>query len=205
MCLAALCIWCMLHLNSRISAHNCYNKMLFLISLIFTVTTFTRFGQCQDDFYSWKDIPTIVNETHLIFAMGPSGGEIRGYAAIRRVPEPAGEQVFYINGLLSPDIQVKRGVTYYIFPLTGLDNHVYITNDERGGYANLNNFWRQRQQVYAGLDSAGSPEVIGLRCDYSTDLRPRQIDLVESYERFMPSLKVIKLNVQYFFSKFFKI
>jgi hypothetical protein len=63
-----------------------------------------------------------------------------------------------------PEIYVERGKTYY-FRVQGGDgiqhrdsfHPLYITNHREGGYGNKNTYEREREVIYAGVDTTYGP------------------------------------------------
>ncbi|XP_033098906.1 protein Skeletor, isoforms B/C-like [Anneissia japonica] len=81
------------------------------------------------------------NTTQFVLKIGQSGGD-RGYTAI--TGKPGWGISWYVNGLLIPELTVRRGISYTfrVFggsnPARSADYHpFYITNDDAGGLASL--------------------------------------------------------------------
>lgn len=76
-----------------------------------------------------------------LFHLGPSGLK-KGYTAISGLPSPG--VVFYVNGAMTPNIYVKRGVKYQLRVEAGNNGFnaaayhpLYISDDPHGGYSKM--------------------------------------------------------------------
>ena len=103
------------------------------------------------------DRPIIRDTTDLVARIGPSGGN-RGYAAISGGRTPWGI-AWYVNDLLVPVIEMRRGTTYRFHvsggddPTQGAEFHpLYRTSSISGGYAQLNSAERLDETLLAGIE-----------------------------------------------------
>jgi hypothetical protein len=142
----------------------------------------------------------IVNQTlTTVYArLGVPGGQ-RGFFGSTGKSSPG--LVWYMNGLMSPVLYVKRGRSY-VFRVEGGNNPnnaftyhpLYITNDPSGGYVKLTDAERKKHIVYAGVDfdkkGRPSPTAAGRLClwSYSQDHDPRKADKFISFTQFRSSL-----------------
>lgn len=133
---------------------------------------------------AWEQ--SIIENEHVFRAqIGPAGGT-KGYTAI------TGEQswgiAWWINGLLIPEIHVRRGENYTFIVEGGNDpgrqaryHPLYITNNrEGGGGQDPSSLNTPNHQVYAGIDfRSGRPDPspgAGRYCEY----KHKTIDFAES-------------------------
>ncbi|XP_014662264.1 PREDICTED: protein Skeletor, isoforms B/C-like [Priapulus caudatus] len=123
------------------------------------------------------------------FTIGPSGGE-RGYAAITG-RQPWGI-AFYVNGILIPELVLKRGETYNFIVETGDDvenpaeyHPIYLSTDPGGGYAQKNATERAKINVIYGIEN-GEPvkSATGTLCEWkaSSERGPDLYDTFEAYK-----------------------
>ena len=130
--------------------------------------------------------PSVIENEHVFRAqIGPAGGT-KGYTAI------TGEQswgiAWWINGLLIPEIYVKRGENYTFIVEGGNDpgrqarfHPLYITNNrEGGGGQDITQLNTPNHQVYAGIDfRSGRPDPspgAGRYCEW----KHKTVDVAES-------------------------
>ncbi|XP_038065022.1 protein Skeletor, isoforms B/C-like [Patiria miniata] len=98
--------------------------------------------------------PTIKDVTEFRVEIGQSGG-VRGYTGI--TGKTGWGIAWYVNGLLIPEITVKRGVNYTFTVFGGDDSEksaqyhpFYITDDSEGGYAQKTSQGKASVTIYAG-------------------------------------------------------
>ncbi|CAD6190584.1 unnamed protein product [Caenorhabditis auriculariae] len=91
------------------------------------------------------------------FQLGHSGGE-KGYKAYSHMR--TGKYVWYVNGLMSPDLYLKRGETYNFFVEGGnepetinLYNPLYVSADREGGFDKLSKEEQQKIVFYTDGDA----------------------------------------------------
>ena len=100
---------------------------------------------------------------------------VPGYSAITGNSQHSPGLVWYINGLMSPILYVRRGVTYSFKVEGGSDptnlryyNPLYLTTDPNGGYAQLDDNARKSVRVISGIsfDKKGrsTPTAVGRYC-----------------------------------------
>ncbi|XP_014666234.1 PREDICTED: protein Skeletor, isoforms B/C-like isoform X2 [Priapulus caudatus] len=121
--------------------------------------------------------------------LGPSGGS-QGYTAI--TGELSWGIAFYVNGMLIPELVLKRGETYRFRVETGNNpsspaeyHPVYIADDATGGYAQRSDAERSQLQIYFGIDASGNPvpEAAGTLCEFmSGDGDPENYATFEAYK-----------------------
>ena len=100
--------------------------------------------------------PVITDTTDLRAVIGPSGGD-RGYLAIAE--SSAWGIAWYINDLLVPVIEMRRGTTY-TFSVSGGDDPAvspeyhpfYLTDSLIGGYNNQEPSVRAQETVFGGIE-----------------------------------------------------
>ncbi|XP_023215764.1 protein Skeletor, isoforms B/C-like, partial [Centruroides sculpturatus] len=140
----------------------------------------------------------ITDETIFKAKIGPTGGN-RGYSAITGIPSWG--FCWWINGLLIPELTVKRGVTYTFIVEGGNDitngakNHpLYITNNkEGGGYQSQDELWTPKHMVYAGLERDGNNTILtggGRFCEYKLN----GVDMSDSFDTFEEYKKTVTLT-----------
>ncbi|KAK7603035.1 hypothetical protein V9T40_003034 [Parthenolecanium corni] len=90
-----------------------------------------------------------------IASLGPPGG-MKGYKGITGMPSSG--LVWYINGKLSPEIWIQRGLTYSIYVHGGNNPHsaeyynpFIITDEPHGGYERLSEQAQKQVKVLAGV------------------------------------------------------
>jgi len=132
---------------------------------------------------SWE--PSVIENAHVFRAViGPAGGS-KGYTAI------TGEQswgiAWWINGLLIPEIHVRRGENYTFIVEGGSDpgrqaryHPLYITNNREGGGGQEPSLLNTPDhKVYAGIDfRSGRPDPLG--AGRYCELKHKTIDVAES-------------------------
>ncbi|RWS18503.1 Skeletor: isoforms D/E-like protein 1, partial [Leptotrombidium deliense] len=109
--------------------------------------------------------------------------------------------VWYINGLLSPVLYVKRGKTYTFRVEGGNNPHnayayhpMYISNDQFGGFVKYTEAERKNIQVYVGIDfdkkGRPSPTSAGRLClwSYFSHMDPRKADDFPTFIQFRNQL-----------------
>jgi hypothetical protein len=102
------------------------------------------------------DIPILQEVTEFTVRIGPSGGD-RGYAGITN--STSWGIAFYLNDLLIPMIEMRRGTTYTFLVNGGNDinssamyHPFYITTSATGGFVQLDPEERLEETVYAGIE-----------------------------------------------------
>ncbi|XP_067139649.1 protein Skeletor, isoforms B/C-like [Centruroides vittatus] len=148
---------------------------------------------------SWKIMQLRDQKTDtFIMRVGPPA-DWKGYLGITGKPTPG--VVWYVNGLLAPEIYVKRGKKY-TFKVEGGNNPynaryyhpLYITDDPHGGYGRYTEEQRQKVKVYAGVqfDRRGRPHpsAVGRLCSwvYNNNSEPRKADNFVNFAKFRNSL-----------------
>jgi len=103
-------------------------------------------------------IPPIWDATRRTFnaRLGPAGGR-RGFSGKTNLP--ASSQVWYVEGLMTPDLYLRRGLQY-TFKIEGGNNaasaefyHPFIITDEPvGGYNRLTKEQKSKVRVLAGVE-----------------------------------------------------
>ncbi|XP_054758503.2 protein Skeletor, isoforms B/C-like [Lytechinus pictus] len=131
------------------------------------------------------EIPGItrLEEATFTVEMGLSGGR-KGYQAI--TGRVGWGIAWFINGILIPELTLKRNVTY-TFRVFGGDNAnfsgnyhpFYITDDINGGYGQLSEADREGIKIYAG-------PVEGPLCQYMSDTNP---DSYNTFDEFKATLE----------------
>ncbi|XP_035666294.1 protein Skeletor, isoforms B/C-like [Branchiostoma floridae] len=109
--------------------------------------------------------------TNFTVRIGPTGGR-RGFEAITGLPSWG--IAYWLNGLLIPELELKRGWNY-TFIVEGGDNPAtperyhpfYITDDPIGGYTQKTPAEKQQINVFAGVDERGMPTAAGRYCEYN--------------------------------------
>jgi hypothetical protein len=103
------------------------------------------------------EIPMIQDVTSFIANIGPSGGD-RGYKGI--TGQISWGIAWYVNDLLAPILELKRGTTYTFTAYGGDDSSngaeyhpFYITTSPFGGYQQLNATERAKETVYVGIEN----------------------------------------------------
>ena len=131
-----------------------------------TLTSRILFFQIPEVEEVWEK--SIIKDKNLLIArLGPTGGR-KGYGAITGEPPSEKSVCWWINGKLMPEIYVERGQTYF-FRVQGGDglqhaesNHpLYITSDREGGYGHKNQYERERETIYAGVENEFGPVGMG--------------------------------------------
>ncbi|XP_023248001.1 protein Skeletor, isoforms B/C isoform X1 [Copidosoma floridanum] len=116
--------------------------------------------------------------------IGPSGGK-RGYQGI--TGQATTGLAWYINGLIAPELYLRRGLTY-IFQVYGGNNphssnlyHPLIVTDEcHGGYGRLSDVAQMKVRVLAGVEftrrGRPMPTAVGPLCLSKHNNRDRRLD-----------------------------
>ncbi|KAL1138299.1 hypothetical protein AAG570_009987 [Ranatra chinensis] len=120
------------------------------------------------------DRPKLIDKTIRSFTatLGPAGGK-KGYQGITGMPSPG--LSWYINGLLIPEVWMRRGFTYSITVWGGnnphsaeLYNPLIITDEPHGGLERRNDDSRHHIRVLAGvqytLRGQPRPTTVGPLC-----------------------------------------
>jgi hypothetical protein len=122
---------------------------------------------------AWKRsiINSNANGNRLRFSIGDSGGAKA--RAMRSICETL-DAVWYVNGVLTPEVWVQRGVAYDIEVLGGQENALYITSEETGG-------WTQKPPSEKDLitNYIGGPTSRGGECRWQRSSNP---DLFDSFD-----------------------
>ena len=194
-----------INFNRKNSANNCWafvkdklaNKMSKLPSNVKT-----ELKTILDEKSPWKKIRLFDPTLRKFDArLGPSGGFSRGYSAVTGLPSVG--RAWYINGYLTPELYLQRGLDY-TFTVEGGDEpyspeyyHPFvITNDPLGGYWRLpmDGSKRKNVKIYAGVKYTyrGQPRAsaTGRLClwSHSSKADPRLDDNFNTFERFRNSL-----------------
>ncbi|XP_049534032.1 protein Skeletor, isoforms B/C [Anopheles darlingi] len=160
---------------------------------------------CTDaiDNYQPEDGPkpwptrTILGEKVITARIGPTGGS-RGYTPI--TGNPSWGIAWYMNDKLIPEIYVERGQTY-TFIVEGGDeptqpakyHPLYITSSSEGGYGQLSEAQKRRENVYAGVeyDSSGYavPVAAGRYCEWKHKTIDKSAE-IETFEEYMKTLQL---------------
>lgn len=131
--------------------------------------------------------------------VGIPGGQ-KGYAGITGRSSPG--VAWYINGLLSPELYLRRNRRYTFLVEGGNDPYnarfyhpFYITDDSHGGYGKYNEEERQGKRVYAGVefDRRGRPHpsAAGRLCSWIHNASHRySVDDYPTFPKFRNSLKL---------------
>uniref|UniRef100_T1ISN0 DOMON domain-containing protein n=1 Tax=Strigamia maritima TaxID=126957 RepID=T1ISN0_STRMM len=197
-------VWAIGHLNNKYEPLYHYLRNTGDIKLTFDRQPSIR--RCFDfisgkrKINSWKTL--YIANPHLFkfnFTLGPSGGP-KGYEGITGHPSPG--LAWYVNGLLAPELYLKRGQKY-IFSIEGGDNILqpafhhpfYISDDPEGGYETLNDEDKKKVKLYAGVshDHKGRliPIAAGRLCIWKNDhLNPRNWLNFISFRWFKINLKL---------------
>ncbi|XP_014255074.1 protein Skeletor, isoforms B/C [Cimex lectularius] len=143
-----------------------------------------EFGKTQDNCFPFAtndkeilepwDRPKIIDKGLRVFTatLGPSGGK-RGYQGITGMPSPG--LSWYINGLLIPEIWMRRGFTYAIRIFGGnnphsaeLYNPLIITDEPHGGLERRTEESNRNIRILAGvqytLRGQPRPTTVGPLC-----------------------------------------
>jgi len=145
-------------------------------------------------------VPPVFDPARRIFKarLGPGGGR-RGYSG--KTGLPASNLVWYIEGLMVPEIYLRRGLKYS-FKVEGGSNprspefyHPFMITDEPvGGYDRLSDAQRKKVRVLAGVEftrrGLSRPTAAGHLCmwKHRQDNDRRRDDEFNSFERFRNSL-----------------
>ena len=168
-----------------------------------TITTTTTTTTKRPNLQPWR-IPQIrcPKERTLWAQIGPVGGS-RGYQAI------TGRQgwgiAYYINGLLIPEIILKRGVTYTFLVEGGNDeangarrHPLYLTDSAEGGYEFKSPTERAKERVFGGvgITSNGTilPTAQGRMCEFKITPATNVHDIAGTYDRFEDFQKTLMLD-----------
>ncbi|GBP44131.1 hypothetical protein EVAR_81452_1 [Eumeta japonica] len=128
--------------------------------------------------------------------LGPGGG-LRGYSSTGRSPA----LVWYINGQMAPDLQLRRGLTYTFRVRGGNNPHsaetyhpLMITTEPRGGLERLDEAAQKNVRVLAGVGytrrGRPNPNAVGPLCvgRHPPDRDRRRDDEFTSFRSFNRSL-----------------
>lgn len=136
--------------------------------------------------------------TNLSVSLGPSGGQM-GYEAF--TGNPSQQLAWYVNGLLAPEIYLKRYQKYRFTVEGGNDvfsalynNPFYISNDPEGGYDRLTPLEQKRVRIYAGVNfdrkDVHNPFVSGRLCTWENrSLDLRLMDQFPNFLKFRQNLR----------------
>ncbi|KAF8786535.1 Protein Skeletor like protein [Argiope bruennichi] len=131
--------------------------------------------------------------------VGVPGGS-KGYSGFTGNPSPG--VVWYVNGLMSPELYLKRNRRYTFVVEGGNDPNnarfyhpFYITDDAHGGYGRYSEEERKSIRVYAGVefDRRGRPHpsAAGRLCSWVHNTSHRySVDDYPSYPKFRKSLRL---------------
>ncbi|XP_054710992.1 protein Skeletor, isoforms B/C-like [Uloborus diversus] len=127
-------------------------------------------------------------------------GSMKGYAGITGRSSPG--VAWYVNGLLSPELYLRRNRRYTFLIEGGNDPYkarfyhpFYITDDPHGGYAKYSEEERQGKKIYAGVefDRRGRPHpsAAGRLCAWVHNTSHRySVDDFPTFPKFRNSLKL---------------
>jgi len=146
-------------------------------------------------------VPPIFDPSRRTFSarLGPGGGR-RGYSGL--TGQPASNLVWYIEGLMVPQLYLRRGLTYF-FKVEGGSNprspefyHPFMVTDEPvGGYDRLTQEQRKKVRVLAGVQftrrGLSRPTSAGRLCmwKHRREGDRRRDDEFNTFERFRNSLE----------------
>jgi len=132
--------------------------------------------------------------------VGPSGGP-RGYEGI--TGQPGSDLAWYVNGLLVPELFLRREFTYSFQVEGGDDPHspthyhpLIITDEPVGGYEQMTEEERKKTRVLAGVEftrrGQPRPTAAGRLCLWRhTGKRDRRLDSdLTTYQKFRNSLQL---------------
>ncbi|GFU22530.1 hypothetical protein NPIL_175341 [Nephila pilipes] len=131
--------------------------------------------------------------------VGVPGG-VKGYSGITGQSSPG--VAWYVNGLLSPELYLRRNRRYTFVIEGGNDPNnarfyhpFYITDDAHGGYAKYTEEERKGKKVYAGVefDRRGRPHpsAAGRLCSWVHNTSHRySVDDYPTYPKFRKSLRL---------------
>jgi len=132
--------------------------------------------------------------------VGPSGGP-RGYEGI--TGQPGSDLAWYVNGLLVPELFLRREFTYNFQVEGGDDPHspthyhpLIITDEPMGGYEQMTEDERKKTRVLAGVEftrrGQPRPTAAGRLCLWRhTGQRDRRLDSdITTYQKFRNSLQL---------------
>jgi len=124
---------------------------------------------------AWKRsvVNPSTNGNRLRFTIGDSGGAKA--RAMRSICETL-DAVWYVNGVLTPEVWMQRGVTYDIEILGGQDNPLYITSEETGG-------WELKQPSERDLitNYIDGPTARGGECRWQRSSNPDAFDSFDNW------------------------
>ncbi|CDW56362.1 DM13 domain containing protein [Trichuris trichiura] len=142
-----------------------------------------------------------VPRTTFTFQLGPPGGA-RAYESLAKAKP--GEFVWYVNGYMTPELWVQRGVTYTMRVEGGDDtilerffNPLYISDDPYGGYAKLADEDKSQITVFAGLNKQSQPydgteshgeKAYGRLCRFISKDPSQSPDSMDSFQQFKKHL-----------------
>ncbi|XP_022900709.1 protein Skeletor, isoforms B/C [Onthophagus taurus] len=155
-------VWAMGRLDSKKepSFHDAYSKANIKVDLnakdaSSNCFSFTKTDQTIEDIWEKGEI---YDRTIRVFNayVGPSGGK-KGYQAT--TGQPSTTLAWYINGLLAPELWLRRGLTYQFKVRGGNNPHsaefyhpLIITNEAHGGYDKLTDVAQSKIRVLAGVE-----------------------------------------------------
>nr|CAD7202981.1 unnamed protein product [Timema douglasi] len=160
------------------------------------------FTRSKESFRETWEAGEIFDRTIRTFTatLGPSGGR-RGYQGITGMTTTG--LVWYINGLLAPEIWLRRGLTYS-FKIHGGNNphsaeyyHPFIITDEaHGGFDMLSEEVQQKVRVLAGVEftrrGQPKPTAAGPLCISKHNDKDRRLD--DDYPTFKKFNHVVYYN-----------
>lgn len=195
--------------TSQQSSNNNENKVNADLSSSTSITSHKSQPSKQNDASKSQvnerwEIPTIrCPKDHTLWAqIGPVGGS-KGYRAI------TGRQgwgiAWYINGLLIPEIYLKRGETYTFFVEGGNDGNnsarrhpLYLTDSAEGGYEFKSADDRKRERVFGGVGITANgtimPTAEGRLCEWQITPATNIDDIDGTYKRFQDFQSTLALN-----------
>ncbi|KAI2799824.1 hypothetical protein BLOT_014252 [Blomia tropicalis] len=134
--------------------------------------------------------------------IGPVGGA-RGYQAI--TGRKGWGIAWYINGLLIPELVLKRGLTYTFLVEGGNDENngarrhpLYLTDSADGGYEFKSPEERAKERVFGGLGITSNGTILpmaeGRMCEWKTTPITNVNDIANAYPRFEDFQKTLLLD-----------
>lgn len=127
-------------------------------------------------------------------------GAQKGYYGMTGMSSPG--VVWYVNGLMSPEIYVKRGRKYVFQVEGGNDPYnarfyhpLYVTNDPHGGYSRYKDEEKEGIKIYAGVEfdrrGRAHPSTAGRLCSWIHNASGYyKADNFPTYPKFRNSLKL---------------
>ncbi|XP_026465827.1 protein Skeletor, isoforms B/C-like [Ctenocephalides felis] len=160
-----------------------------------------KFTRSDNRFLEPWERPKIIDKSIRSFTatLGPSGGK-RGYQGI--TGQTSSGLAWYINGMLVPELWLRRGLTY-VFKVRGGNNphsaeHYHpliITDEPRGGFDRLTDTAQHQVRVLAGVEytrrGRPKPTVAGPLClaQHTGRADRRRDDDFPTFRRFNRTLK----------------